>query len=97
MALNRAALAKQVQTELGLNRREARDLVDDFFTEICDVLASGESVKISSFGNFNLAEKTERMGRNPKTGEEAVISARKVVVFHPGKTLRERMEAMPAP
>ncbi len=78
--------------ELGLNKREAKELVDLFFEEIRTSLESGEPVKISGFGNFELRDKRQRPGRNPKTGEEVPISARRVVTFRPGQKLRERVE-----
>ena len=78
--------------ELGLNKREAKELVDLFFEEIRTSLESGEPVKISGFGNFELRDKRQRPGRNPKTGEEVPISARRVVTFSPGQKLRERVE-----
>ncbi len=78
--------------ELGLNKREAKELVDLFFEEIRTSLESSEPVKISGFGNFELRDKRQRPGRNPKTGEEVPISARRVVTFRPGQKLRERVE-----
>lgn len=78
--------------ELGLNKREAKEFVDLFFEEIRTSLESSEPVKISGFGNFELRDKRQRPGRNPKTGEEVPISARRVVTFRPGQKLRERVE-----
>ncbi len=92
MALTKANLAARLYDEIGLNKREAREIVEDFFEEIRAALESDQPVMLSSFGKFNLFDKRERLGRNPKTGEDAVISARRVVTFHPGAKLREQME-----
>ncbi len=92
MALAKADMAKSLFNELGLNKREARELVDLFFEELCASLADGEQVKLSGFGNFDLRDKSERPGRNPKTGEEVQIPARRVVTFRPGQKLRARVE-----
>lgn len=91
MALTKAELANCVFEEIGLNKREAKDLVDLFFNEIRQRLANGEAVKLSGFGNFELRDKNSRPGRNPKTGEEIPISARRVVTFHPGQKLRNKV------
>ena len=93
MALTKAALAEKLFEELGLNKREAKELVEGFFEEIRSALESGEQVKLSGFGNFDLRDKKERPGRNPKTGEEIPISARRVVTFRPGQKLKTRVEA----
>ena len=93
MALTKADIAEMLFNELGLNKREAKELVDCFFEEIRDALANGRQVKVSGFGNFVLRDKTERPGRNPKTGEEIPISARRVVTFRPGQKLKQRVEA----
>jgi integration host factor subunit alpha len=77
---------------MGLNKREAKEMVDLFFEEIRLALETGEQVKLSGFGNFDLRDKNERPGRNPKTGEEIPISARRVVTFRPGQKLRARVE-----
>ena len=79
--------------ELGLNKREARELVDLCFQELVACLAIGEQVKLAGFGNFNLRDKKERPGRNPKTGEKIPVVARRVVTFRPGKKLQARVEA----
>jgi len=79
--------------ELGLNKREARELVDLFFEELRASLATGEQIKLSGFGNFDLRDKNQRPGRNPKTGEEIPICARRVVTFRPGQKLKARVEA----
>lgn len=88
MALTKAELAEALFVELGLNKREAKEFVDLFFETIRDQLESGDSVKLSGFGNFDLRNKNQRPGRNPKTGEEIPISARRVVTFRPGQKLR---------
>lgn len=93
MALTKARMAEMLFEELGLNKREAKELVELFFEEIRNVLADGEDVKLSGFGNFVLRHKNERPGRNPKTGEEIPISARRVVTFRPGQKLKARVEA----
>ncbi|MCP4041648.1 MAG: integration host factor subunit alpha [Gammaproteobacteria bacterium] len=92
MALTKANLAARLYDEIGLNKREAREIVEDFFEEIRAVLESGQPVKLFGFGNFDLRDKNERLGRNPKTGEDAVICARRVVAFHPGAKLREQVK-----
>ncbi|MCB1735719.1 MAG: integration host factor subunit alpha [Gammaproteobacteria bacterium] len=92
MALTKADLAETLFEELGLNKREAKDFVDAFFEEVRNSLADGAQVKLSGFGNFDLREKNQRPGRNPKTGEEIPISARRVVTFRPGQKLKARVE-----
>jgi len=93
MALTKAEMAESLFNQLGLNKREARELVDLFFEELRLALSSGSHVKLSGFGNFDLRDKNQRPGRNPKTGEEVPISARRVVTFHPGQKLKARVEA----
>ena len=93
MTLTKAELADLLFEKVGLNKREARELVDLFFEEIRAALATGEQVKLSGFGNFDLRDKNQRPGRNPKTGEEIPISARRVVTFRPGQKLKARVEA----
>jgi integration host factor subunit alpha len=93
MALTKAALAERLFEELGLNKREAKEIVEVFFEEIRQALESNEQVKLSGFGNFDLRIKKERPGRNPKTGEEIPISARQVVTFRPGQKLKARVES----
>jgi integration host factor subunit alpha len=92
VALTKAELAEALFDELGLNKREAKEFVDLFFEEVRARLESGEEVKLSGFGNFELRSKNQRPGRNPKTGEEIPISARRVVTFRPGQKLRLRVE-----
>ena len=93
----KAEMAKHLFEELGLNQREAKDLIESFFKEIRNSLERGEEVKLSGFGNFELREKKERPGRNPKTGEEIPITARRVVTFRPGQKLKARVEAYAGP
>ncbi|MBK1734439.1 integration host factor subunit alpha [Halorhodospira abdelmalekii] len=92
MSLTKADMAERLFAEVGLNKREAKELVELFFEEIRVALESGEPVKLSGFGNFELRDKNERPGRNPKTGEEIPISARRVVTFRPGQKLKSRVE-----
>ncbi|MCH8845347.1 MAG: integration host factor subunit alpha [Proteobacteria bacterium] len=93
MALTKADMAERLYDELGLNKREAKELVEMFFEEVRGALESGNQVKLSGFGNFDLRQKNQRPGRNPKTGEEIPISARRVVTFRPGQKLKSRVEA----
>ncbi|MBL3529305.1 MAG: integration host factor subunit alpha [gamma proteobacterium endosymbiont of Lamellibrachia anaximandri] len=93
MSLTKADMAERLFEELGLNKREAKEMVEMFFEEIRQALEEGSQVKISGFGNFDLREKKQRPGRNPKTGEEIPISARRVVTFRPGQKLKARVEA----
>lgn len=91
-ALTKADLSEYLFTTLGLNKREAKELVEYFFEEIRIALEKGESVKLSGFGNFNLRDKNQRPGRNPKTGEEIPITARRVVTFRAGHKLKSKVE-----
>ena len=93
MALTKARIAEHLHEELGLNKREAKELVDHFFDEVRNALSNGRQVKLSGFGNFDLRDKNPRPGRNPKTGEEIPITARRVVTFRPGQKLKARVEA----
>jgi len=93
MALTKAEMAERLFDDLGLNKREAKELVEAFFEEIRFSLERGQQVKLSGFGNFDLRNKNQRPGRNPKTGEEIPISARRVVTFRPGQKLKARVEA----
>lgn len=90
--LTRADLAEAVYEEIGLSRQESSDLVESILSEICDTLAEGEAVKLSSFGAFNVRDKNGRVGRNPKTGEEVPIDPRRVLVFKPSQVLKERID-----
>ena len=95
--LTKARMAERLFDELGLNKREAREIVELFFEEVRASLADNTRVKISGFGNFDLRDKRERPGRNPKTGEEIPITARRVVTFRPGQKLKARVEAYAGP
>ena len=92
MALTKADMAESLFNELGLNKREARELVDVLFEDLRAALVSGEQVKLSGYGNFDLRDKRQRPGRNPKTGEEIPISARRVVTFKAGQKLKARVD-----
>lgn len=92
MALTKADFAERLFDELGLNKREAKEMIELFFEEIKNSLENGEQVKISGFGKFELRDKKSRPGRNPKTGEEIPISARRVVTFRSGQKLKARAE-----
>jgi len=91
-AVTRADLARAIQSAVGLPRREAAELVDMVLGEIFDRLTAREDVKLSSFGTFSVREKPARLGRNPRTGDDAEISARLVVTFRPSNVLRARVE-----
>lgn len=92
MALTKADLAEHLFNVVGLNKREAKELVERFFEEVRTSLENGEPVKLSGFGNFNLRDKKQRPGRNPKTGKEIPITARRVVTFRAGHKLKSRVE-----
>ena len=92
-ALTKAEIAEKLFEDLGLNKREAKEIVEAFFEEIRSALETSEQVKLSGFGNFDLRDKRQRPGRNPKTGEEIPITARRVVTFRPGQKLKMRVEA----
>ncbi len=92
MSLTKVDMAESLFNELGLNKREARELVDLYFHQLVACLALGEPVKLSGFGNFDLRDKKERPGRNPRTGEKVLITARRVVTFSPGNKLKARVE-----
>lgn len=91
-ALTKADIAGMLFDELGLNKRESKEIVECFFEEIRVALENNEPVKLSGFGNFDLRNKSTRPGRNPKTGEEIPIEARRVVTFKPGQKLKVRVE-----
>ena len=93
MALTKAHMAESLFNNLGLNKKESRELVDSYFEELTASLAVGENIRLSGFGNFDLRDKVARPGRNPKTGEEIPITARRVVTFRPGQKLKVRVEA----
>ncbi|WP_432784453.1 Integration host factor subunit alpha [Oligella sp. MSHR50489EDL] len=91
-SLTKADLTELLYDRVGVNKREAKDIVDGFFAQISDVLIEGKAVRISGFGNFQLRDKAARPGRNPKTGDLIPISARRVVTFHASQKLKELVE-----
>jgi integration host factor subunit alpha len=91
-SLTKADLAELLFEKVGLNKREAKEIVESFFDEIRNALEQGDMVKLSGFGNFQCREKPQRPGRNPKTGEEMPISARRVVTFHASQKLKSQVE-----
>ena len=97
MALTKSDIADHLFNELGLNKREAKDLIDSAFEKIRMALERGEEVKLSGFGVFALVDKKKRPGRNPKTGEEIPITARRVVTFRPGPKLKAQVETYAGP
>lgn len=92
MALTKAEIATHISQKVGLSKRDAKEFVESFFEEIKATLAQGDPVKISGFGGFELKDKSERPGRNPKTGEDIPIAARRVVTFRAGQKLKELVE-----
>lgn len=92
MALTKADISEQLFQEIGLTKREAKEIVELFFHQLSASLEGGQQVKLSGYGNFELHDKNERPGRNPKTGEEIPVSARRVVTFRSGQKLRARVE-----
>ncbi|ACO75732.1 integration host factor subunit alpha [Laribacter hongkongensis] len=92
MTLTKAELADLLFDKVGLSKRESKDMVESFFEEIRVALEEGDSVKLSGFGNFQLRDKPQRPGRNPKTGEEIPITARRVVTFHASQKLKGMVE-----
>jgi len=90
--LTKAELADLLFEVVGLNKREAKEVVDIFFEEIRETLVAGRGVKLSGFGNFQLRDKPQRPGRNPKTGEEIPIAARRVVTFHASQKLKSYVQ-----
>jgi integration host factor subunit alpha len=86
--LTRADLTEAVFQSVGLSRHESAQMVEDMLEEVCSALARGESVKLSSFGTFAVRQKAQRMGRNPKTGDEVPIAPRRVLVFRPSHVLK---------
>ncbi|MCK5818271.1 MAG: integration host factor subunit alpha [Psychromonas sp.] len=92
MTLTKAKVALHLSETIGLSKRDAKQFVEFFFEEIKASLANGEAVKITGFGGFDLKNKRERPGRNPKTGEDVSISARRIVRFKSGQKLKEKIE-----
>ena len=97
MALTKAEITECLFDEIGLNKRESKEMVELFFEEIKDSLEKGIPVKISGFGKFELRDKASRPGRNPKTGEKIPVTARRVVTFRCGQKLKARVEAHDVP
>lgn len=95
--ITRAQLSEAVYQEVGLSRNESADLLESVLSMISDSLADGETVKISSFGSFSVRQKGQRIGRNPKTGEEVPILPRKVLVFRPSQVMKARINAKRSP
>ena len=94
MALTKAEMAERLFDEVGLNKREAKEFVDAYFDVLREALEQGRQVKLSGFGNFDLRRKNQRPGRNPKTGEEIPITARRVVTFHASQKLKSEVDAI---
>lgn len=92
VALTKADLSEHLNHVVGLNKREAKEMVEILFEELSESLIAGAPVRLSGFGNFELRDKAERPGRNPKTGEEVPVSARRVVTFRAGQKLRSQVE-----
>ena len=93
MTITKDSLVEMVHNEVGLNKREAKELIECFFEQIKTSLENGNDIKLSGFGNFMLKNKSPRPGRNPKTGEEVTISGRRVVTFKSGLKLKSKLEA----
>tara|TARA_B100001105_G_scaffold209958_1_gene174381 strand:+ start:795 stop:1094 length:300 start_codon:yes stop_codon:yes gene_type:complete len=94
MTLTKSDIVEDLNNEIGLNKREAKELVDLLFDDIKNLLSEGHEVKLSGFGNFQLRDKSPRPGRNPRTGEDVEISARRVVTFKSGQKLKESVKAL---
>lgn len=92
-SLTKADIAENLVDSLGLSKKDAKDLVEGFFDTVRETLVEREQVKLSGFGNFEVREKSQRPGRNPKTGEEIPITARSVVTFKPGQKLKTKVES----
>ena len=92
MTITKDSLVEMVHNEIGLNKREAKELIESFFEQIKKSLENGNDIRLSGFGNFNLRDKASRPGRNPKTGEEVTISSRRVVTFKSGLKLKSKLE-----
>ena len=94
MTLTKSDIVEDLNNEIGLNKREAKELVDLLFNDIKNLLSEGHEVKLSGFGNFQLRDKSPRPGRTPRTGEDVEISARRVVTFKSGQKLKESVKAL---
>ena len=92
MTITKDSLVEMIHNEIGLNKREAKELIESFFEQIKKSLEEGNDIKLSGFGNFNLRDKAPRPGRNPKSGEEVTISSRRVVTFMSGLKLKSKLE-----
>lgn len=97
MAVTKADLSENLFKVLGINKREAKDLVEVFFENLRILLENGNQIRLSGFGNFNLRDKKERPGRNPKTGKGVPITSRRVVTFRAGQKLKARVEKYAGP
>ncbi len=94
MTLTKSDIVEDLNNKIGLNKREAKELVDSVFETIKETLINGEEVKVSGFGNFQLKDKPARPGRNPRTGEDVEITARRVVTFKSGQKLKEKVKSI---
>ena len=94
MTLTKSDIVEDLNNKIGLNKREAKELVDLLFNDIKSLLSEGHEVKLSGFGNFQLRDKSSRPGRNPRTGEDVEISARRVVTFKSGQKLKESVKTL---
>ena len=94
MTLTKSDIVEDLNNEIGLNKREAKELVDLLFNDIKNLLSEGHEVKLSGFGNFQVRNKSARPGRNPRTGEDVEISARRVVTFKAGQKLKESVKTL---
>ena len=94
MTLTKSDIVENLNNEIGLNKREAKELVEMLFDDIKNLLSEGHEVKLSGFGNFQLKDKSSRPGRNPRTGEDVEISARRVVTFKSGQKLKESVKTL---
>ena len=94
MTLTKSDIVKDLNNEIGLNKREAKELVDSFFDNIKKLLSQGHEVKLSGFGNFQLKDKSSRPGRNPRTGDDVEITARRVVTFKSGQKLKKSVKTL---
>jgi len=91
--IKKSDIVDHLNKKLGLNKTESKEIIENFFSEITDTLMQNEDVKLSGFGNFELIQKKERPGRNPKTGDEVTVSARRVVTFRAGQKLRGKVSS----
>ncbi|HBI21626.1 MAG TPA: integration host factor subunit alpha [Legionella sp.] len=96
-ALSKAIMVDALCNDIGLSKPDARDILDQFFEEIRSILEQGHHVKLSGFGNFVLRDKPVRPGRNPKTGEDIPVAARRVVTFKPGFKLKTKIDSRDQP